>query len=295
MQHLSSQSASRKRRLEEEEVVVLMMEDLWLWLSGLLAALVILFYTSTTVNFLFKFLYLYVAYMSMGLLISIICLPRPRDPSNGVFAAKLMCKINRLVGVEWEIIGKEKLLVDEGAVLVLNHQSAIDLLGIMEMWPILGRAAPVAKKSLMYMGPFGLAAWLVGVVFIDRTSTTSRADVNKAGREAKLSRTKLILFPEGTRNHAKGLSMLPFKKGAFHVALDGEMRILPAVIAEYDFLDSNRMVFRPGKARIKVLDPIDTSVYTKESVNELVEVTRGRMLEALKEISTPSHSSHPTH
>ena len=56
VQHLSSQSASRKRRLEEEEevVVVLMMEDLWLWLSGLLAALVILFYTSTTVNFLFK-------------------------------------------------------------------------------------------------------------------------------------------------------------------------------------------------------------------------------------------------
>ena len=42
-------------------------------------------------------------------------------------------------------------------------------------------------------------------------------------------------------------------------------------------------------------DPIDTSVYTKESVNELVEVTRGRMLEALKEISTPSHNSHPTH
>jgi hypothetical protein len=31
-------------------------------------------------------------------------------------------------------------------------------------------------------------------------------------------------------------------------------------------------------------------VYTKESVNELVEVTRGRMLEALKEISTPTHS-----
>jgi 1-acyl-sn-glycerol-3-phosphate acyltransferase len=30
---------------------------------------------------------------------------------------------------------------------------------------------------------------------------------------------QLIVFPEGTRNHAKGLSMLPFKKGAFHVAL----------------------------------------------------------------------------
>lgn len=268
-------------------------ESPWLWLSCLLSLLVILFFTSDRVNFLLKFLYLYVAYMTMGLLVSLICLPRPRNPGNGVMAAKLMSKINKLVGVEWEITGKEKLLVDEAAVLVLNHQSAIDLLGIMEMWPILGRAAPVAKKSLMYMGPFGLAAWLIGVVFIDRTSKTSRVDVNKAGREAKLSRTKLILFPEGTRNHAKGLTMLPFKKGAFHVALDGEMRILPVVISEYDFLDSNKMIFRPGRARIKVLDPIDTSVYTKETVNELVEVTRGRMLEALKEISSPpSHHHH---
>lgn len=260
----------------------------WLWVSGLLAALLLLFYTSNTVNFLVKFLYLYVAYMTMGLLVSLLCLPKPRDPRNGVLAAKLMSKINSLVGVEWEIIGKEKLQVDEAAVVVLNHQSAVDLLGIMEIWPILGRAAPVAKKSLMYMGPFGLAAWLIGVVFIDRTSTSSRSDVSQAGREAKLSRTKLILFPEGTRNHAKGLSMLPFKKGAFHVALDGKMRILPVVIAEYDFLDSKKMIFKPGTARIKVLDPIDTSVYSKETINELVEVTRSRMLETLKEISTPS-------
>ena len=76
------------------------------------------------------------------------------------------------------------------------------------------------------------------------------------GLRARKEGKKLIIFPEGTRNGAKGLSMLPFKKGrhrrqsvlrtqiycsiagAFHIAIDGELPILPVVISEYDFLDS---------------------------------------------------------
>merc|ERR1719391_146998 len=158
---------------------------------------------------------------------------------------------------------------------------------VFEIWPILQRAAPVAKKSLMYAGPFGLACWLAGVVFIDRSSKSSHSDVNNAGCDAKKSRTKLIVFPEGTRNSAKNLSMKPFKKGAFHVALDAQMPILPVVVSEYNFLDVRNMIFRPGTANVKVLEPIDTSSYSKESINDLVECTRTRMLEALKEISYP--------
>ena len=46
----------------------------------------------------------------------------------------------------------------------------------------------------------------------------------------------MLLFPEGTRNSAGGGSLLPFKKGAFHVALDIKAPILPIVVSEYDFL-----------------------------------------------------------
>ena len=52
--------------------------------------------------------------------------------------------------------------------LVLNHQSGIDLMAVMEIWPVLEKAAPIAKKELKYAGPFGLACWLCGAVFIDR-------------------------------------------------------------------------------------------------------------------------------
>ena len=46
------------------------------------------------------------------------------------------------------------------------------------------------------------------------------------------------------RNSDKNLCMKPFKKGAFHVAINNKMPILPVVVSEYDFLDVNKMVFR---------------------------------------------------
>lgn len=266
----------------------------WTGLAALMVILVIiLLLTSTKFNFIAKFTYLYVTYMAMSVPISILCLPRPRHPDNGVLAAKIMRFINYAVGVEWVLDGVDRLKVDSGAIIVLNHQSAIDLLALMELWPVLKKAAPVAKKSLLYCGPFGLVAWLVGCIFIDRGSVSGRADVSKAGEDAKLSRTKLIVFPEGTRNSGKKLSMLPFKKGAFHVALDSKMPILPVVISQYDFLDVQNMSFRPGRAIIKVLPRIETDEYSKETIDDLIQLTRTRMLDTLKEISIKGPTSSP--
>ena len=60
--------------------------------------------------------------------------------------------------------------------------------------------------------------------------------MKRAGEEAKKNKTKLVLYPEGTRNTGKNLNLLPFKKGGFHVALDGKLPILPVVVSEYEFL-----------------------------------------------------------
>jgi len=57
----------------------------------------------------------------------------------------------------------------------------------------------------------------------------------------------LWIFPEGTRHH--GGEMLPFKKGAFHVALNCGLPILPVIISEYDFLDHKKKSFENGKIR----------------------------------------------
>jgi len=260
------------------------MYDQLSWMLPLMCLGVFLFYTNTKANFLFKFIYLYSAYMCMGVIMTILCLPRPRHPENGVMASKIMKYINMMVGIKWTVQGAEHLMKDSGAVVILNHQSSIDVIAMFEIWPILKKAAPVAKKSLMYAGPFGLGCWLIGTVFIDRSSKTSHSDVNSAGNKAMREGLKLMIFPEGTRNSSKNLNMLPFKKGAFHVALSAKMPIIPVVISEYSFLDVQKMIFKPGQAVIRVLPPIDTSEYNKSNLDELVDSTRSKMIETLKEL-----------
>ena len=115
--------------------------------------------------------------------------------------------------LSFEIQGRDLLKCPTAAVVVINHQSSIDLMSLFEIWPLLEHAGPIAKRELLYIQPFGLACWLCGAEFINRRSKTSHQDINDMGSRAKSEGKKLIIFPEGTRNGAKGLSMLPFKKG----------------------------------------------------------------------------------
>ena len=95
----------------------------------------------------------------------------------------------------------------------------------------------------------------------------------------------IMLFPEGTRNSAGGGSLLPFKKGAFHVALDIGVPILPMVVSEYDFLgpDGARTEkFTSGNVTIKILPPIQTEGVRKDQIDDLIKETRDSMIQALK-------------
>jgi len=70
--------------------------------------------------------------------------------------------------------------------------------------------------------------------------------------------------------------MLPFKKGAFHVAVDSGLPILPIVMSDYGFMDKKNKVFGRGNIHIQILEPIPTDnfVNTKENLNALIESTR---------------------
>merc|ERR550519_921398 len=252
----------------------------WWWILPILFILIlVLCQVSTKANYIIKFVFLYISYMLLCVLICVLCLPHPRHPRNGLLAAKILRCVNWPISIKFTIENKERLRVPSAAVLLINHQSAIDLMALMEIWPILETAAQIAKKELMWAGPFGLASWLTGTVFIDRSSKSSRDDMNACGKEAKKTGTKLVVFPEGTRNGDNNLTLLPFKKGAFHVALDGGLPILPVVISQYDFLDYRNQRFDPGSVTIRVLPRIETEGHSKDTLDSLVTETRDAMNE----------------
>lgn len=116
---------------------------------------------------------------------------------------------------------------------------------------MIGRATVVAKKEVLYAFPFGTAAYLWGTLFIDRTNRTD--SVNKLNQETRAIQelnAKLLLFPEGTRH--TGDRLLPFKKGAFHIAVQSESAIQPVVVSKYWFLDSKQKLFGKGKEEKKM-------------------------------------------
>ena len=158
----------------------------------------------------------------------------------------------------------------------------------LQFWFLFNRAVTVVKKELMYAGTFGIAMALSGAIFVNRgSSEAGRKAVNEAGAKAKASGTSMFLFPEGTRHRSSGL--LPFKKGAFHVALDCGLPILPLVVSEYNFLGPNRKdQFPGGDITIQVLPPIEIEGFSKETIDDLIKATREPMEIALKTISNKS-------
>lgn len=79
----------------------------------------------------------------------------------------------------------------------------------------------------------------------------------------------MAIFPEGTR-HDKD-TLLPFKKGSFHVAIDSQSVIQQVIVSKYGFLDHKKKRFGRGRVIVKILPEISTKGMTKDDINQLVE------------------------
>ncbi|OWR53100.1 putative 1-acyl-sn-glycerol-3-phosphate acyltransferase alpha [Danaus plexippus plexippus] len=165
-----------------------------------------------------------------------------------VFGTQIIKHVTKLIEVKWHLRNGKVLSEDRGAVIISNHQSSIDILGMFNIWHVAVKIAAVARKELFYVWPFGLAAYLAGVVFIDRNNSKDAYKTLKATSEVMIkNKTKIWLFPEGTRN--KNItSLLPFKKGAFNIAVAAQVPIIPVIISPYYFINTKKYIFNKGHA-----------------------------------------------
>lgn len=196
--------------------------------------------------------------------------------------AKLLIKLAELLGVRLVVECSENLDKTEKFVAIMNHQSCLDIIAMSQLLIMLGDLAPVVRKVVKYVQPFGLAVRTCDGIFLDnRTKHASRKAVDEKIdrlRERKvdnfilfklmirmtLLQRNIAIFPEGTRSDKDHL--LPFKKGAFHLSVQTSMRILPVVIQKYPFIDHQRQIFDRGTVKVKILDPI--AIKAGESVDE---------------------------
>lgn len=154
-----------------------------------------------------------------------------------------------------------------------------------EIWHLIGTMTGIAKRELIYAGPFGIASWLAGLIFINRKSgVKSHSTMNSTMQELKKRGIKLLVCPEGTRRNTGEIH--EFKKGAFYSAILAQVPIVPCVFSSYQsFLDKKRHHFVGGKIIAKALPEISTIGLTTSDVDDLIFRTRNAMIEAFNEIS----------
>ncbi|RGE47756.1 1-acyl-sn-glycerol-3-phosphate acyltransferase [Mannheimia granulomatis] len=204
-----------------------------------------------------------------AILISIVgtiyALIRFRHPSSVGVVARWFGSLHQLVGIK--LITRKKPEINYPVIYIGNHQNNYDMVTISSM--VAENTVSIGKKSLIWIPFFGLVYWATGNIFIHREKRSSAIEtMNKVGQIIKERQVSIWMFPEGTRSRGRGL--LPFKTGAFHLAISAGVPIVPVVCSDlHNKVDLNR--WNNGTVICEMLDPIDTSNYSRENVKELME------------------------
>lgn len=183
------------------------------------------------------------------------------------------------VGLTYDIEGEEHLWSHRPAVFIFNHQSSIDTVIVAKL--IQRDFTGIGKKEIASFPVIGQALKYADMIFIDRSSTTDAIKaiqpVISAMKDDGLS---VCLAPEGTRSHGRKLGA--FKKGAFHIAQQAGVPIVPIVIHNAsDALPKGQNIARAAKIKVTVLPPIKTGRWTPKTVGKHAEATRQKYLEVL--------------
>jgi putative phosphoserine phosphatase/1-acylglycerol-3-phosphate O-acyltransferase len=194
------------------------------------------------------------------------------------FATSLFADVSSaLIGLNLVVRGEENLWSRRPAVFVFNHQSKADVVIIARL--LRRDIAGVGKKEIKKMPLIGKTLELAGTVFIDRENASSAIEAMQPLVDAMRNEGKsVVIAPEGTRTVSPRLA--PFKKGAFHLAIQAGVPMVPIVIHNAgDVAPKGDFIFRPATVEVDVLPPVDTSGWKAETIDEHVAEIR-RMFQA---------------
>jgi 1-acyl-sn-glycerol-3-phosphate acyltransferase len=127
----------------------------------------------------------------------------------------------------------------------------------------------------------------MGVVPVDRSNSPAAVESAKLATENLRLGKSYVVYPEGTRSRDGHL--LPFKKGAFMMAIDAGVPVVPVTVSgATKIMPKAQIKVFPSTVRITIHEPISTKGYSKENVAALVELTRAKIFSALNEEAEPA-------
>lgn len=211
----------------------------------------------------------------IAVLFSIIFGQRIGSYYGGVIWSRLN---SALVPMLVTVRGRENIVPKTSYIILTNHQSAYDIflvygwMGIDIKW--------VMKKELRKVPGLGFGSEKVGHIFLDRSNSRAALESLAEAKKKLIHGTSVVIFPEGTRSKT-GVPGL-FKRGAFKLALDLGLPILPVTLMNTrKILPADSLNILPGRVGMIIHPPIDISGYTEKNMNELIEHVRNEICKPL--------------
>lgn len=179
-----------------------------------------------------------------------------------------------LSGIRYEIHGKELIDPKQPYIYIFNHRSFIDA-------PLIPLAIPqevraIGKKELSKIPLF---ATVVGrfAVWVDRGNPESRKESLAKLLTILKTGKSIVVAPEGTRNNTKE-TLLPFQKGAFRLALETQLPIMPiAFIGAEKIMKRGSLLLSPGKVDLYFSAPIFPPEPSEQAIQEFLDKCKNRL------------------
>lgn len=195
----------------------------------------------------------------------IYCSFKPKNPKNVALFSKLFGKLSYIFGLKIIYKIPKKAKKYGPSVYISNHQNNYDMITISNA--LQKNTITIGKKSLIFIPFFGQLYWLSGNILIDRkNSKKAYNSISKIIKYIKEKKISVWIFPEGTRS--KKNKILPFKNGAFYIAISSGVPIIPVCLSSTkEKIKLNN--WKNGIVILEMLEPINTKKYKLKNVNKL--------------------------
>jgi putative phosphoserine phosphatase/1-acylglycerol-3-phosphate O-acyltransferase len=195
-----------------------------------------------------------------------------------------------LAGVSVNVTGEHHLWEQRPAVFVFNHQSLLDPLVIFKL--VQRDVTSVGKKEVEKQPLVGQFAWLINAALVDRADVTKAREALLPAVERLKDGYSIVIAPEGTRSITSRVG--PFKKGPFHLAMQGGVPIIPIVLRNTGELQwRGSKLIRSGQVDALVLPPISVASWDPADLTARVAAVRQQFVDALDDWDSAIREAQP--
>jgi putative phosphoserine phosphatase/1-acylglycerol-3-phosphate O-acyltransferase len=217
---------------------------------------------------------------TLGVAVGVGILNRSRRAASNLLSSVGPEVALGLAGVSLRVSGEEHLWSHRPAVFIFNHQSALDVFILADL--LRRDFTGVVKREASRDPLFAPLGYLADVAYVER-DRGRKADA-RAALASALDRLRegvsVAVAPEGTRSATRRVG--PFKKGAFHLAIQAGVPVVPIVIRNAgDLMWRRSLVVRSGTVDVFVRPPIDVTGWNPDELDAPVAEVRQLYVDAL--------------